>query len=219
MIDHRTIQRHFKSADPVLAKVIREVGPVTLRPERDRFRMLVRSIISQQISTAAARTIRERLEALILPERICPESIAALSLDQLREAGVSRQKAGYLLDLAEKCSDGSVRLSRLGRMTDERVIEELVQVKGIGRWSAQMFLIFAPRPAGRLSAGRSGSPQCHWANARWPRVFVKTPLPGNRRRLEALREHRQLVLLAVSGIGRPAKQELSEKITLASLKH
>lgn len=143
MVDHRLIHRHFKSADPVLAAVIQQVGPVTLKPQRDRFKLLVRSIISQQISTAAARTIRERLETALKPAGVRPETVAHLSVEQLRALGVSRQKASYLLDLADKCADGTVRLSAIGRMSDEDVITELTQVKGIGRWSAQMFLIFS----------------------------------------------------------------------------
>jgi DNA-3-methyladenine glycosylase II len=142
-IDHRTIQRHFRRADPILAKVIQQVGPVTLKPQRDRFKMLVRSILSQQISVGAARSIRLRLETHLRPSGVRPEAIARLSVEQLRTVGVSRQKAGYLLDLAQKCGDGTVRLGRLGRMDDEQVIEELIQVRGIGRWSAHMFLIFA----------------------------------------------------------------------------
>ena len=143
MIEHRIIHRHFKAADAVLAGVIQQVGPVTLKPQRDRFGILVRSIISQQISTAAARTIRSRLEQYLAQDGIRPESIGRLSVDQLRTVGVSRQKASYILDLAQKCNDGTVRLSRLGRLADDDIIAELTQVKGIGRWSAKMFLIFS----------------------------------------------------------------------------
>lgn len=144
-MDHPAIDQHFQSADAVLGAVIRQVGPFTLKPRRDRFRVLVGSIISQQISTAAARTIRTRLEAYLLPEKVRPETFARLSVEQLRTVGVSRQKAAYILDLAAKCNDGTVHLSRMGRMTDQQIIDELTQVKGIGRWSAQMFLIFALR--------------------------------------------------------------------------
>ncbi|MBL8829475.1 MAG: DNA-3-methyladenine glycosylase 2 family protein [Planctomycetaceae bacterium] len=143
MVDHQLIQRHFRTADPVLARIVKQVGPVTLKPQRDRFQVLVRSIISQQISTAAARTIRARLAERLSPEGFRPESLARLSIDDLRAVGVSRQKATYMLDLAEKCRDGTVRLSRVGRLSDEEVIAELTQVKGIGRWSAQMFLMFS----------------------------------------------------------------------------
>src|SRR6185437_5837576 len=142
MVDHRRIHRHFKSSDPILARVVQQVGPVTLKPKRDRFKLLVRSIISQQISTAAARTIFARLDAFLKPAGFSPQAFAPLSIDELRTVGVSRQKASYIIDLAQKCSDGTVELSRVGRKTDEEIIEELTQVKGIGRWSAQMFLIF-----------------------------------------------------------------------------
>jgi DNA-3-methyladenine glycosylase II len=143
VIEHRKIQRHFNAADPILAKVIKQVGPVVLKPQRNRFQTLVQSIISQQISTSAARAIRLRLETRLGSDGIRPETISRLSVEQLRAVGLSRPKAGYLLDLAEKCADGTVPLARLGRFSDDRVIEELIQVKGIGRWSAQMFLIFS----------------------------------------------------------------------------
>lgn len=142
-VEQRVIERHFRRADPILAEVVRRVGPVTLKPERDRFQMLVRSILSQQISVGAARAIRLRLAARLEPTGIRPDSLARLSVEELRSVGISRPKAGYLHDLAQKCSDGTVRLERIGRLGDERVIEELIQVRGIGRWSAHMFLIFA----------------------------------------------------------------------------
>ena len=100
----------FQRADPILAKVIRQVGPVTLKPQRNRFQTLVQSIISQQISMGAARAIRLRLEKRLEPDGIRPEAILRLSVEQLREIGLSRPKAGYMLDLAQKCGDGTVRL-------------------------------------------------------------------------------------------------------------
>lgn len=136
-------RRHFRRHAPELHSVIRRVGPFTLRPQRNRFQMLVRSIVFQQISMGAARTIYSRLEVLAGPQGIEPQAVAALGLDELRTAGLSRQKAAYIWDLAHKVAGGAVRLSHLGRLGDERVIDELVQVKGIGRWTAQMFLIFA----------------------------------------------------------------------------
>ena len=142
-IDHAAAARHLRKADPVIFGVMKQVGLCTLRPQRDRFNMLVRSIISQQISTAAARSIRAKLEALIAPEKVSPEVLALYSVDQLKSAGLSSQKAAYLHDLAAKTADGTVRLKMIGRMADEEVIEELIQVKGIGRWTAQMFLIFS----------------------------------------------------------------------------
>jgi DNA-3-methyladenine glycosylase II len=142
-IDHAAATRHFRKADPVIAGVIKQVGPCTLKPQRDRFNMLVRSIISQQISTAAARSIRAKLDALIAPEKVSPEVLARFSLEQLKSAGLSSQKATYLHDLAAKTAYGTVRLKTIGKMKDEEAIEELIQVKGIGRWTAQMFLIFS----------------------------------------------------------------------------
>lgn len=129
--------------DRALRKVIDAVGPFNLRPTRDRFSVLVRAIISQQISTAAARNIRGRLEALLEPEELTPENLADLDLTELRSVGLSRQKAAYLLDLAQKTLDGIVDLKKIGRLSDEAVIEMLTQVKGIGRWTAEMFLIFS----------------------------------------------------------------------------
>ncbi len=135
---------HVRSADPIMRRLIDAVGPFALRPERTRrFSVLVRSIISQQVSTAAARTIQGRLEAILAPGKLEPEGIARLTEPQLRSVGISRQKASYLLDLAEKTLDGTLRLERIGRLSDEAVINMLTQVKGIGRWTAEMFLIFS----------------------------------------------------------------------------
>ena len=142
-IDPAAAARHFRKVDPVIHGVFKQVGPCTLKPQRDRFGMLVRSIISQQISTSAARSIRAKLEALIAPERVSPEVLSRLTFEQLRSAGLSSQKATYLHDLAAKAADGTVQLKLIGRRKDEEVIEELIQVKGIGRWTAQMFLIFS----------------------------------------------------------------------------
>jgi DNA-3-methyladenine glycosylase II len=142
-IDPAAAVRHLRKADPVIHGVYKQVGPCTLKPQRDRFNMLVRSIISQQISTAAARSIRAKLEALIAPNKVSPEVLAGLSFEQLRSAGLSSQKATYLHDLAAKAADGTVQLKTVGRKSDEEIITELIQVKGIGRWTAQMFLIFS----------------------------------------------------------------------------
>lgn len=136
-------RRHLRRQDPTLRRLIDQVGPFTLKARRDRFGMLVRSIISQQISGKAARSIGKRLEELLAPATITPRALAARSIAELRSAGVSPQKAGYLHDLAAKVDSGVVRLSRTGRMTDDEVIAELVQVKGIGVWTAQMYLMFS----------------------------------------------------------------------------
>lgn len=116
-------------------------GPCQLRPQRDRFGMLVRSVLSQQISTAAARTIRTRL--IERAGGLEPRMLLALSETDYRGVGVSGQKARYILDLAGRAADGSLGLKTIGRLDDEAVIARLTQVKGIGRWTAQMFLMFA----------------------------------------------------------------------------
>ncbi len=123
--------------------MIDAVGPYTLRFERDRFTMLVRSIISQQISTSAARAIRKRLMDLVGADSLAPGSLARYTIDELRSVGLSSQKASYVADLAAKVNDGTVDLRQIGRLSDEGVVGSLTQVKGIGLWTAQMFLIFS----------------------------------------------------------------------------
>jgi DNA-3-methyladenine glycosylase II len=134
--------RHLRRSDPVLAEVMRRVGPFRLTPRRGRFESLVRSILAQQISTAVARSMLRKLKARLAPSRLTPESLSRLSFDDLRVIGLSRQKASYLQDLTSKVLDGTVRLQRVHRLSDEEIIDELIQVKGIGRWTVQMFLIF-----------------------------------------------------------------------------
>ncbi|MFM9965424.1 MAG: DNA-3-methyladenine glycosylase family protein [Planctomycetaceae bacterium] len=134
--------RHLRQSDPVLAEVIRRVGPFELQPKRGRFQSLVRSILAQQISTAVARSMVRKLEARLAPNNLTPASLGQLSFDELRAIGLSRQKATYLQDLTEKVASKTVRLHRVHRLTDEEIIAELIQVKGIGRWTVQMFLIF-----------------------------------------------------------------------------
>jgi DNA-3-methyladenine glycosylase II len=135
--------KHLRRADPVLRDVIRQSGPFTVRPGRDHFRALVISILSQQISGKAAVAIRRKLEDRCGTRGMNPEFISTLNLQDLRSIGLSRQKASYILDLAERVGDGSLQLSRISRLPDDDVIEALIQVKGIGVWTAHMFLIFS----------------------------------------------------------------------------
>lgn len=142
-VDAAKAVRYLTRRDPTMKVVIRRVGPFVLKPQRGGYRMLVRAILSQQISIAAARTIRERLQAQLPGGRITPHALHALSDEQLQAAGVSAQKRSYLRDLTERTRDGTVSFRRISRLSDEAAIEELVQVKGIGRWTAQMFLLFS----------------------------------------------------------------------------
>ena len=103
---------HLQKNDPVMKKLLKKVGPFTAKTKRDRFGSLVNSIISQQISVAAARTIRGRLIESLEPSQVTPESISEYSVDELREIGISRQKASYVLDLADKVQNGVVDLGK-----------------------------------------------------------------------------------------------------------
>ncbi len=119
------------------------VGPCTLRHEPDGFAALARSIISQQISTRAAAAIHARLLAALGRRGLRPMALLALTDEELRSVGLSASKARSLRDLAQKVHSGEVPLRRLPELTDEEVIESLLPVRGIGRWTAQMFLIFS----------------------------------------------------------------------------
>jgi 3-methyladenine DNA glycosylase/8-oxoguanine DNA glycosylase len=113
-----------------------------VREEGSHFQALTRSIVYQQLSGKAAATILSRVEALFPNEISTPEAVAATSDEQLRAAGLSRQKIGYIRDLSSKVATGALPLDAVEEMTDDDLIDHLVQVKGIGRWTAQMFLMF-----------------------------------------------------------------------------
>ena len=135
--------KHLRKADPVMRDVIRRAGPFTLKVKRDRFQALVHSILSQQISGKAAIAVRRKLEELVGPEGMTPQHLSTLDVAGLRTAGLSRQKASYILDLSQRVHAGTLPLERLARLSDDAVIESLVEVKGIGVWTAHMFLIFS----------------------------------------------------------------------------
>jgi DNA-3-methyladenine glycosylase II len=133
--------------DPILAPIIRRFHDRRLidAPAVDPFSALVRTIVGQQLSTKAAATIHRRLLEL-LPDGIAtPEALDALTDAQLRQVGMSRQKSSYVRDLSAKAASGELHLDRLAEMTDDQVIEALTKVKGLGRWSAEMFLMFRLR--------------------------------------------------------------------------
>lgn len=141
--DYTRARRLLLRRDPVLAAVIKKHGACGLAAAQraDHFSALVRAITGQQLSTKAAATIYGRLVAL-MPQGVTPEALSALTDDQMRTSGMSRQKIAYFRDLCEKSLSGVVRLDLLESMTDEEVIAALTKVKGIGRWSAEMFLMF-----------------------------------------------------------------------------
>jgi 3-methyladenine DNA glycosylase/8-oxoguanine DNA glycosylase len=141
--DYSKARRLLARRDPVLRELMREHGPCGLADAQhtDPFRALVSAIISQQLSTKAAATIKARLDALLAP-RLTASRIAAVSDDALRGVGLSRQKIAYLRDLCNRVTSGDLALDRLDDMGDDEVVVALTSVKGIGRWTAEMFLMF-----------------------------------------------------------------------------
>ena len=142
-LTHDAACRHLVSADPVLCSLIEQVGPCTLKPRRAYFLTLCDSIISQQLSTRVAEVIFYRFVAMYPMRRPTPSTVAATSLSRLKRVGLSTQKSAYLKDLASAFLDGRVQVQRFAQLTNEGIIENLVSVRGIGRWTAEMFLIFA----------------------------------------------------------------------------
>lgn len=134
---------HLARHDPILAKVIAERGLCTMRPHKNYYQELVDSIISQQLSVKAARSIERRFcELFGSSDFPPPEKILGKNIDELRSAGLSRGKAAYILDLAQHIVDGRVKFEHLDALSNEEVISELTAVKGIGEWTAHMFLMF-----------------------------------------------------------------------------
>ena len=189
--DYARARRLLLRRDPVLAALIREYGPCGLAAAQraDHFSALVRAIVFQQLSTKAASTIYSRMVALLPNGALAPEALAALTDDQLRSAGISRQKGSYLRDLCEKVTAGIVPLDDLERMEDEQVIEALTPIKGIGRWSAEMFLMFRLHRPDVLPLGDLGIMNAVMKVYR----MRKKPTPDRLRRLgEAWRPYRSV---------------------------
>ena len=136
--------RHLARRDRVMKKLIPKFGEARLQSRGDAFTTLARSIVGQQISVRAAQSVWERLVGLLgtASNRIPPAVVEGAEIKALREAGLSQRKAEYLLDLAQHFSSGAVHVPQWRQMDDEAIIEELVAIRGIGRWTAEMFLIF-----------------------------------------------------------------------------
>jgi DNA-3-methyladenine glycosylase II len=147
VVTPRAAAELLAETDPVIARFLAEIGPPRLpRSTETPFAALVRAITSQQIATAAARAIHGRLVAT-LDGNITPEQLLATPPEALRAAGLSGNKSASLIDLATKALDGTVELSRtrLARQSDEKIAASLITVRGIGKWSADMFLLFQLR--------------------------------------------------------------------------
>ena len=139
--------KQLKGSDPVMAALIDRLGPLDEEQRRrgrpaEPYAALVRSIVGQQLSTKAARTIYERLVALFHDHTPTPEELLKADTDKMRAAGLSRPKISYLRSLAEHVISGELELDRLTELPDEEVTEQLTAVKGLGQWTADMFLIF-----------------------------------------------------------------------------
>ena len=163
MLDSPEAVAHLRDADPVLRQVIDGLGPEGLgdprrgRPPNDHYGALVRSIVGQQLSTNAARAIYGRLTEHFGGRAPTPAEVLAADPEQLRAAaGLSRAKVGFLRSLAEHVLDGSLQLERLDSLPDEEVIAELVAVKGLGTWTAHMFLMFHLQRPDVLAVGDLG---------------------------------------------------------------
>ena len=153
--------RELMAADKKMAKLMKELGPI--EPERDRrgsredaYEALARAICGQQLSTKAAETIWGRIEELFGGGTPTPKDVIAADPQELRDAGLSWSKVSYFRDLAERVLDGELDLQRLPEHSDEEIIEELTAIKGIGRWTAEMFLIFHLGRPDILSTGDLG---------------------------------------------------------------
>jgi len=143
-LDHTGAVAHLQQVDAVLGQIIARCGPCTLQPRGlEPFVMLCRSIVYQQLSGKAAGTIMQRFLGLYEPDALTPEALLRTSADTLRGTGLSHQKIAYLHDLAGKVQHGTLHLAALPTHSDAEVIRQLTHVKGIGRWTAEMFLIFA----------------------------------------------------------------------------
>jgi DNA-3-methyladenine glycosylase II len=147
---------HLKKADPLLGSVIDRVGAYRMEYRDPGFETLVRSIVYQQLSGKVAKVIFGRLVEMLPDDAVTPEGILKLTPVKMRRAGLSKQKTAYIRDLARKTVRGKVRFETLGELADHEVIEHLTQVKGIGVWTAHMFLIFALRRLDILPVGDLG---------------------------------------------------------------
>lgn len=158
--DVEAARRHLRRADPVMSDIVRQVGPCRLERRGTPYQSLMRALLYQQLAGAAAAAIERRFLALFggrIPE---PEELLAKSAGDLRAAGISRQKASYLHSLAEHAAGGLMRDGRLHRAPDDEVIEAVTQIKGVGRWTADMLLLFSlgrpdVLPVGDLGVRRS----------------------------------------------------------------
>lgn len=165
---------HLKKCDPVLAGIIERVGPFRMEYGEPTFHSLAESILYQQLNGKAALTIFKRFTDAA-GDPLTPEGILKLSDTQMRGVGLSKQKTAYLRDLAEKTKAGLLDFSRLPQLPEEEVIAQLTQVKGVGVWTAHMFLMFTMRRPDILPTGDYGVQAAikkHYRKRKWPKPAV-----------------------------------------------
>ena len=146
---------HLKKSDPVLAAIIERIGPCRMQFGEPTFHSLAEAILYQQLNGKAAVTIFNRFTALA-GDPLTPEGILKLTDTQMRGVGLSKQKTSYLRDLSEKTKAGLLEFDRLPELSEQEVIEHLTQVKGVGVWTAHMFLMFTLRRPNVLPTGDYG---------------------------------------------------------------
>ena len=146
---------HLSKADPILRAIIGRVGPCRIEYGPPEFHSLAESIVYQQLNGKAASTIFERFAALA-GDPVTPKGILKLTDAQMRSVGLSKQKSSYLRDMAERTVHGELNFGKLHALPDEEVIKHLTQVKGVGEWTAQMFLMFTLRRPNVLPTGDFG---------------------------------------------------------------
>jgi DNA-3-methyladenine glycosylase II len=165
---------HLKKSDPVLAAIIEKIGPCRMHFGEPTFHSLAEAILYQQLNGKAAVTIFNRFTTLA-GDPLTPQGILKLSDAEMRGVGLSKQKTSYLRDLSEKSKAGLLEFERLPELTEHEVIEHLTQVKGIGVWTAHMFLIFTLRRPDILPTGDYGVQAAikkHYRKRRWPKPAV-----------------------------------------------
>ena len=185
----RLAENHLRTSDPVMASIIKEIGRCGLvRSKRaDPFIAIVEAIIWQQLSGKAARTIYERFLKVFPEGTPTPAAILATSDEAMRAAGLSRGKIAYLRDLSTKVLDGTVHLESLETMANDDVVAAMTKVKGIGQWSAEMFLMFRLQRADVLPVGDLGIVKAIQRHYR----LRKTPTPERMRKIaESWRPYR-----------------------------
>ena len=165
---------HLKKSDPVLAAIIERIGPFRMQYGDPTFHTLAESILYQQLNGKAAETIFNRFTALA-GDPLTPQGILKLSDAQMRGVGLSRQKTAYLRDLSEKTKAGLLEFERMTDTSDDEVIAHLTQVKGVGVWTAQMFLMFTLRRPDILPTGDYGIQAAikkYYKKRKWPKPAV-----------------------------------------------